>query len=96
MRMLALMSAAAALTGCYSEIDKSDPRYAELEELNAWVQQLKADDPDTGSLLAQQCYEEGDGSPWSTEGVMTLSKCMRRKYDEGVRWVPDEEPESEV
>lgn len=92
MRTLVLIVATAALAGCYSEIDKSDPRYAEIEELNAWVQQIKAEDPDTGSLLAQQCYEEGVGSPWSTEGVLTLSRCMRRKYGEGVRWVPDEAP----
>jgi hypothetical protein len=52
------------------------------------IKQLKSDDPDTGRLLAEMCMEEG-GSLWTSEGVLTLSRCMRRKYDEGVRWVPE-------
>ena len=76
---------AATLAGCYGDIDKSDPRYAEMEGHNAWLQQLKADDPDTATLLAQECYEEKGGSLLSSEGVLQLSRCMRRKYDEGVR-----------
>jgi hypothetical protein len=61
-----------------------------MEAHNAWIQQLKSDDPDTGRLLAEMCMEEG-GSLWTSEGVLTLSRCMRRKYDEGVRWAPEHE-----
>ena len=75
---------AAALSACYADIPKDDPRYAEMLEHKAWMDQLKQDDPDTATLLAQQCYEEG-GSLFSSEGVLELSRCMHRKYDEGVR-----------
>ena len=85
-----LVGAAVTLTGCYGDIDKADPRYAEMERHNAWLNQLKAEDRATAELLAQECYEEG-GSLLSSEGVLELSRCMRRKYDEGVRWVPEEE-----
>ena len=95
LKALPLLLAAAALAGCYEKIDKSDPRYAEMERNAAWIKQLKAEDPDTGRLLAEMCMEEG-GSLWSSEGVITLSRCMRRKYDEGIRWVPDENAEAEA
>ena len=85
-----LMFAAALLAGCYGDIDKSDPRYAEMERLNAWIQELKAEDRDTAELLAPECYEEG-GSLLTSDGVLELSRCMRRKYDEGLRWVPEGE-----
>ena len=26
-----------------------------------------------------------------SEGALEISRCMRRKYDEGVRWVPEDE-----
>ena len=89
-KALPLLFAAALLAGCYGDIDKSDLRYAELERLNSWMQKLKAEDRDTAELLAQQCYEEG-GSLLTSDGVLELSRCMRRKYDEGLRWVPDGE-----
>ena len=89
-RHLSIFAAATALSGCYGSIDKSDPRYVEMEAHNAWIQQLKSDDPDTGRLLAEMCMEES-GSLWTSEGVLTLSRCMRRKYDEGVRWAPEHE-----
>ena len=81
---------ALALTSCYGDIDKSDPRYAEIERHNAWLEKLKIEDRATAELLAQECYEEG-GSLLSSQGVLELSRCMRRKYDEGVRWVPEDE-----
>jgi hypothetical protein len=31
------------------------------------------------------------GSLWTSEGDLSLSRCMRRKYDEGVRCVPEGE-----
>jgi hypothetical protein len=71
-------------TACYGDIPPGDPRHQEIREGKAWLDQLKRDDPDTARLLAQQCYAEG-GSPWSSEGLLTLTRCMRRKYDEGVR-----------
>jgi hypothetical protein len=89
MKALPLLCAA-ALAGCYGDIDKSDPRYAEMEGHHAWMQQLKAEDPDTGSLLAELCYEEV-GAWFTSEKLLELSRCMRRKYDEGIRWVPDGE-----
>jgi hypothetical protein len=89
MRLVAILLAAAALTGCYGDIDKSDPRYAEMERNSAWMKKLKAEDRPTAELLAQECYDEG-GSLMSAEGLLQLTRCMRRKYDEGVRWVPEE------
>ena len=74
----------AALSACYGEIPKDDPRYAEMQDHNVWLKQLKAEDPDTAKLIADQCYAEG-GSLWTSEGVLKISRCMRRKYDEGVR-----------
>ena len=82
---------AALLAGCYGDIDRSDPRYEEMERHNAWLKQLKAEDRATAELLAQECYAEG-GSLITSEGVLELSRCMRRKYDEGVRWVPEDGP----
>ena len=48
-----------AVAGCYDDIDKSDPRYAETERHNTWLEQLKAEDRATAELIAQKCYDEG-------------------------------------
>ena len=71
-------------------IDESDPNYAEMSELNLWIKKLKAEDPDTGSYLAEECQKEV-GFWLSKNGVLEMGRCMRKKYDEGIRWVPDEE-----
>ncbi|HEX6741366.1 MAG TPA: hypothetical protein VF079_06180 [Sphingomicrobium sp.] len=84
LRAVGLLPALAALTACYSDIPKDDPRHAEMLENKAWLDQLKQDDPDTARLLAEQCYGAG-GSLWTSEGVLELTRCMRRKYDSGVR-----------
>ena len=86
MRTLTLTAAFAALVlaGCGAGIDKNDPNYAEMVEHKAWLDRLKQDDPDTGHVIAQQCADEL-GFGISKEKVLELSRCMRRKYDEGVR-----------
>ena len=84
LKPLPLLLAALALTACYNDIPDSDSRHAEMVELKAWMDQLKKDDPATARVLAQACYAEG-GSLFSSEGVLELSRCMRRKYDEGLR-----------
>ena len=87
MRILALAAfalTAAVLTACGPSIDKNDPDYAEMVEHNAWLKQLKRDDPETGHVIAQQCADEL-GFGMSKQKVLELSRCMRRKYDEGVR-----------
>ena len=81
---------AAGLSGC-GGIDESDPNYAEMSELNLWIKKLKAEDPDTGSYLAEECQKEV-GFWLSKNGVLEMGRCMRRKYDEGIRWVVEEEP----
>jgi hypothetical protein len=48
-----------------------------MERHNAWLKQLKAEDRATAELLAQECYAEG-GSLITSEGVLELSRCMRR------------------
>jgi hypothetical protein len=83
MRTLPLLLAF-ALTACGSSTDPNDPNYAEMVEHKAWLDQLKRDDPETGHLIAQQCADEV-GFGMSREKVLELSRCMRRKYDEGVR-----------
>ena len=79
-----LLAFAFALTACGSSTDPNDPNYAEMVEHKAWLDQLKRDDPETGHLIAQQCAEE-HGFGMSKAKVLELSRCMRRKYDEGVR-----------
>jgi len=81
---LPIALAAAALAACYGDIPEGDPRHQEIREGKAWLDQLKRDDPATARLLAEQCYNEG-GSLWTSAGLLTLTRCMRRKYDEGVR-----------
>ncbi|MFL6741965.1 MAG: hypothetical protein ACJ8D6_05155 [Sphingomicrobium sp.] len=85
LKPLSVLLAFGALTACYNDIPKDDPRHAEMLEHKAWLDRLKADDPATAKLLAQTCYEEGVGSAFTSEGVLELSRCMHRKYDEGVR-----------
>jgi hypothetical protein len=84
MRNALIAVAALALTACYGDIPPGDPRHQEIREGKAWLDQLKRDDPETARLLAEQCYGEG-GSLWTSAGLLTLTRCMRRKYDEGVR-----------
>ena len=84
MRTLSILLAAAALAACGGGIDQNDPNYAEMVEHKAWLDQLKRDDPETGHLIAQQCADE-HGFGMSKEKVLELSRCMRSKYDEGVR-----------
>ena len=79
-----LLIAAASLAACNSsssEMDQSDPNYAEMEELKAWARQLKADDPDTARHLVKVCATAG--SFFTAEGKLEIARCMRRKYDEG-------------
>ena len=79
-----LLAAAGALSACSSEaMDPSDPNYAEMEDLKAWGRQLKAEDRDTARLLVKRCW--GEGSLMTPEGKLQIARCMRRKYDEGVR-----------
>ena len=80
----------AGLAAC-GGMDESDPNYAEMSELNLWMKKLKAEDPDTGSYLAEECQKEV-GFWLSRNGVLEMGRCMRRKYDEGIRWVSDSEP----
>ena len=87
MRNLVTILIAAAAAGCTSSADSnfapSDPNYAEMEELKAWGRQLKAEDRDTAQLLIRSCWDEGSLS--TAEGKLKIGRCMRRKYDEGVR-----------
>lgn len=75
---------AVTLAGCDLGMDETDPRYPEMEQANQWMKRLKAGDPDTGALLAQECADE-HGFRLSNDGLLELTRCMRRKYDEGVR-----------
>lgn len=82
--VLAIAAAAAGCTGrADSEFAPSDPNYAEMEELQAWGRQLKAEDRDTARLLMRNCWREGSLS--TAEGKLAIGRCMRRKYDEGLR-----------
>lgn len=87
MRHIVPVLIAAALAACSSsaasDFDPSDPNYAEMEELKAWGKQLKADDRETAHLLIRECWNEG--SLTTPEGKLAVARCMRRKYDEGVR-----------
>jgi len=79
-----LLIAAAAVAACQpSSAEQSSPPSEEMEQLKTWLRQLKADDPDTARLLVREC--SSDGSFFSDEGKLQISRCMRRKYDEGVR-----------
>ena len=82
--LFAIALAAAMLAACYGDIPEGDPRHAEIREHKAWLDQLKKDDPATAQLIAEQCYGEG-GSLFTSDGLLKLSRCMRHKYDEGVR-----------
>lgn len=86
---IAAILLAVGLSGC-GGIDESDPNYAEMRDLNNWLQKLKAEDRDTASLLAEQCNEEV-GFSLRKEGILEMARCMRKKYDSGLRWVPDEQ-----
>ena len=79
-----LATAALALAACGAGIDENDPDYAEMVEHKAWLDQLKRDDPETGHVIAKACADEL-GFGMSKEKVLELSRCMRRKYDEGMR-----------
>ena len=54
-----------------------------MEALKAWAKQVKAEDRDTIRLLVRQCW--GEGSLMTAEAKLAIGRCMRRKYDEGVR-----------
>jgi hypothetical protein len=72
------------MAGCgNAQFDQSDANFAEMEQHKAWLRELKADDRDTARLLVTECC--GEGSFTTAEGKLTMSRCMRRKYDEGVR-----------
>ena len=83
----AIIIAAAAAAGCSSsaasDFAPTDPDYAEMEQLKAWAKQVKAEDRDTTRLLMRECW--GEGSLSTAEGKLAIGRCMRRKYDEGVR-----------
>ena len=84
-KLIPLLIAAAAVAACQpSSAEQSGPPSEEMEQLKTWLRQLKADDPDTARLLVRECMAEG-GSLSSDEGKLQISRCMRRKYDEGVR-----------
>lgn len=92
-----LLTGAALLAmplGACGGMDESDPDYAEMSALNMWLKKLKAEDPDTASLLAQECNEEV-GFSLRKEGILAMGRCMRGKYDEGRRWVPDGNAEAD-
>jgi hypothetical protein len=82
-----IIAAAAATAGCTrsaaGDFAPSDPNYAEMEQLKAWGKQLKAEDRDTARLLMRNCW--GEGSLSTAEGKLAIARCMRRKYDEGLR-----------
>ena len=82
-----LLIAAASLTACSNgaarDFTSADPNYAEMEELKTWAKQLKQEDRDTTRLLMRECW--GEGSLSTAEGKLAIARCMRRKYDEGVR-----------
>jgi hypothetical protein len=80
------------LAACGLGMDESDPRYAEVKQANLWLKQLKLEDPDTAVLLAQECSDEV-GWWLSKDGVIAMGRCMRGKYDEGVRAEPPVESE---
>ena len=73
-----------ALASCQaSSADQPGPASPELEQLQQAVRQIKADDPDTARLLVREC---ASAAPFaSDEGKLDALRCMKRKYDEGVR-----------
>jgi len=73
-----------ALASCQaSNADQSGPASPELEQLQQAVRQIKADDPDTARLLVRECATTASFA--SDEGKLEALRCMKRKYDEGVR-----------
>lgn len=82
-----IIIAAAAAAGCSSsaasDFAPTDPDYAEMEQLKAWAKRVRAEDRDTTRLLVRECW--GEGSLSTAEGKLAIARCMRRKYDEGVR-----------
>ena len=84
-RLIPLLMAAAAVAACQpSSADQSSSPSEEMEQLKTWLRQLKADDQDTARLLVRECWSEG-GSLLSDAGKLQIARCMRRKYDEGIR-----------
>jgi hypothetical protein len=84
LKFIPLLIAGAAVAGCQaSNAADASPPSEEMAELKIWAKQLKADDPDTARLLVRQCMTEG--SLFTDEGKLAVARCMRRKYDEGVR-----------
>ena len=81
--LIAAASLASCSSGAESDFATTDPNYAEMEDLKAWAKQLKEEDRDTTRVLVRQCW--GEGSLSTAEGKLTIARCMRRKYDEGVR-----------
>lgn len=83
-RLALVLTAAIAVAACQpNNAEQSAPPSDEMEKLQTWLRQLKADDPDTARLLVRQCV--GEGSLFTDEGKLVMARCMRRKYDEGAR-----------
>ena len=84
LKITPLIIAAVALAACQaSSAEEGASPSPEMAELQAWGRQVKAEDPDTARLLVRQCM--GEGSLFTDEGKLAVARCMRRKYDEGVR-----------
>jgi len=84
LRLAPVLIAAIAVAACQPGIaEQSTPPSEEMEQLQTWLRQLKADDPNTARLLVRQCV--GEGSLFTDEGKLVMARCMRRKYDEGAR-----------
>jgi hypothetical protein len=86
-KRIALIIAAAGLAACNSATaettDLNSADASELEELQDWGKQLKAEDNATAHVLIRQCW--GEGSLMTDQGKLKIARCMKRKYDEGLR-----------
>ena len=83
-KLITVALAAAILTACQTgAADDEALASPEFKELRAWSRQLKADDPDTLRLLVTECGLAGAFG--SADSKLATMRCMRRKYDEGVR-----------
>lgn len=76
--------ASLALTACQGGIGDDDILTSpEAQALRAWGRELKANDPATARLLVRECGLTGAFG--SAASKLETMRCMRRKYDEGMR-----------
>jgi hypothetical protein len=83
-KFITIALSALTLTACHAtSADDEVLASPKAEQLKSWTRQLKAGDPDTTRLLVRECGLAGAFG--SADSKLETMRCMRRKYDEGVR-----------